>query len=782
VADTDTLTIEEIQGAVEGERASLWLRDLDMELDLKRVQPSTCTVACPAGINVKTYLALIAAGKFDKALDVVKEQNPLPGICGRVCTHPCETECKRGELDEPVAICALKRFIADYEVKRGYVKPEPVPKKHDEPVAIVGSGPAGLTAAYDLAKMGYPVTIFEAASVAGGMLILGIPSYRLPRDIIETEIRAILDTGVELKLNAPVGDLNALFEEGYKSIFLGIGAHTGRKMRVPGEDEYEGFLDCIKFLRRVNEAGNMEKPGRKVCVIGGGNSAIDSARTALRLGSDAVHIVYRRSRKEMPANEAEIVEAEEEGVEINYLTQPVRILGEEGKVTGMECVKMRLGDLDSSGRRRPIPIEGSEFVIETDCIVPAISQQPDISFLPEGHGLEISRWNSFVVNEETLETNLPGIYAGGDSVTGPLTVIDAIAAGHRAALSIHRYLRGPDVKDEAREIVVGLGEKEWEISFGEPEKLGRKEMPKLDLGERASFDEVELGLTEAMAVEEAKRCLRCGPCQECYECVAGCIKNVAVVTAEEGGGSDHRDILLRLNSPPGAPALTGGPVKGELRVKPVEGDQQAKAMPVVIERVESSVAEELCRGCGDCEKACEYGAIVLVEREDGKVVSRVDPALCKGCGVCASVCPTGAAVSRYFTDMWADRMLVRDMPSPKVAVFCCSWFPHTGSFDAPDLEGIPKVRVLCSGRISPALIVRAFELGAEGVIAFGCKPGDCHYVTGSEVAEANFDKARDVLRILGVEPGRVRLELLSRQDGADCGDILRNFMEGLKQA
>ncbi len=408
-----------------------------------------CQETCPVHIDIRKYIGLIADGRYLDALAVIRERNPLPAICGRVCNHPCEGACNRGKQDEAVAIDALKRFVADYELqlkKQGKI-PKPVAPPVNEKlgkVAVVGSGPAGLTVAHDLAWKGIRSTVFEAAPVPGGMLWLAIPEYRLPRDIIQTEVDYICDLGVELKLNTPINkqySIDDLLKDGYRAVFLGIGAHQGLKLGVPGEDDYEGFLDCIVFLRRVN-LGDTTKPGRKVIVIGGGNSAIDAARTALRLGSDEVHIVYRRTVKEMPANPWEIEEAEKEGVKITYLAAPVQILGENGKVVGMRCTRMKLGKLDASGRRSPVPIKGSEFDIEADVIVPAISQQPDVSFLHEGHGLSINKWNSFDINSKTMQTNRPEIFAGGDAVTGPATVIQAIAAGHQAASSIEKFLKG----------------------------------------------------------------------------------------------------------------------------------------------------------------------------------------------------------------------------------------------------------------------------------------------------------------------------------------------------
>jgi NADPH-dependent glutamate synthase beta subunit-like oxidoreductase len=309
-------------------------------------------------------------------------------------------------------------------------------------VAVVGCGPAGLTVAHDLAMEGYRCTIFEAAPVPGGMLYLCIPEYRLPRDILQSDVSYIQDLGVEIKYETPLSrdfTVDDLLKQGFKAVFIGIGAHRGLKLKIPGEDDYRGFSDCIDFLRKVN-LGDTSRPGNKVIVIGGGNSAIDSARTALRLGCEEVTIAYRRSRREMPANPWEVDAAEEEGVKLHFLAAPVKIICSGGKVTGMVCTKMKLGKLDSSGRRRPIPVEGSEFELEADLVIPAISQQPDISFLPEDHGFEISRWNSFVVDEETMATNRPGVFAGGDDVTGPATVIEAIRAGHVAAASIREYL------------------------------------------------------------------------------------------------------------------------------------------------------------------------------------------------------------------------------------------------------------------------------------------------------------------------------------------------------
>jgi heterodisulfide reductase subunit A len=346
----------------------------------------------------------------------------------------------------------VERYLGDLERKlksQGELeRPTPPAGVDLGPVAVIGAGPAGLTCAHDLARLGYKVTVFEASSVAGGMLRLGIPEYRLPRDVIDDFVEDLISLGIQIVYDKPLTrdfTVDSLRKDGFQAVFVAIGAYQGMEMRIPGEGEYEGFMDCLEFLRRVN-LGDKSKPAERILVIGGGNSAIDAARTPLRLGCRDSNIVYRRSRAEMPANPEEVDDAEAEGVQMHYLAAPVRITGEEGKVTGMEVIRCELGEPDSSGRRRPVPIEGSEYHIAADLIVPAISQRPDLSCLPQDHGFDISRWDSFVVDEDSLETNKSGVFAGGDAVTGPATVVEAVAAGHLAAESIHRYCQSQSKK------------------------------------------------------------------------------------------------------------------------------------------------------------------------------------------------------------------------------------------------------------------------------------------------------------------------------------------------
>ena len=530
---------------------------------------SPCKHTCPAETSAQGYIALIQAGRYKEALDVVKEYNPFPASVGRVCTHPCEEKCNRGKLDSAVAICALKRFAADwvYEHRDELNKKElishqlPLPtgqagvtsldseKGIERPkakVAIVGAGPAGLSCAHHLARMGYQTTIFEALPVAGGMMRVGIPSYRLPRDVLQREIDDILTQGVELKLNTPIRNINSLFDAGYSAVFLAIGAHEPQKLGIPGEDAM-GVHHGVPFLQGVSLAerhGIMEgledrfiiafgipiapKVGEKTIVIGGGNVATDAARTALRLGAKEVTIVYRRSRDEMPANPWEIEEAEREGVKLRLLTAPVAVVVKDSRVSGIRCVKMELGEPDASGRRRPIPIPDSDFIIPADTMIAAVAQAPEISFLEETHGLEVTPKGTFAVDSLTLATNRPGVFAGGDVARGPWILIQAIADGRRGALSIDRYLRGIDLLTPREQIplpVVDLSKEEIDqmIERDEVDLTSRTPIPMLPKEERIrDFREVELVLTEEQAKKEAARCLACGICSECHLCVQVC--------------------------------------------------------------------------------------------------------------------------------------------------------------------------------------------------------------------------------------------------------------------
>jgi len=472
--------------------------------------PSPCQNTCPIGTEASSYVALIAQGKFKEAFEVNRLSNPLTSVCSRVCHHPCETKCRAGEFGEPISIRHLKRFAADYVMNNGGKPPvKPVAKKFEK-VAIIGSGPAGLMAGWQLGLLGYRVTIFEAESVPGGMLAWAIPEYRLPKDVLGSEIDDLRRLGVEIKTNTRVGQditVDDLFSQGYKALFIATGSPVSQKLGIPGED-VKGVVDPIQLLKEYNLT-KKASIGQKVAVIGGGNTAIDAARTAWRLGAE-VTILYRRTKAEMPAISEEVEEALKEGIKIEFLTIPIEAYADNGRLSRLKCRRMALGPFDESGRRSPVPVEGTEFELEVDTLIPAIGQQPDLSFLNGNSKLRLSKWKTLKVDSETMATNVAGIFAGGDVVSGPATVLEAMKAGQTAAQSIHRYLRGEPLAKEYKPSTIRLEVPPVEISPEEASELLKPEMPKIPLIERrGSFKEVEIGLNEQAAVNEAKRCFRC---------------------------------------------------------------------------------------------------------------------------------------------------------------------------------------------------------------------------------------------------------------------------------
>jgi NADPH-dependent glutamate synthase beta subunit-like oxidoreductase len=490
-----------------------------------------CQATCPVSLDIRGYVGLIADGKFKEAYDLIRKKVPFPGVLGRVCAHLCEERCKRSLLEEPISIAKLKRFVADYVYEHGEaIKPEPVPSYRGKKIAIIGAGPAGLTAAHDLKLLGYDVTVFEKLPVAGGMMAACIPRYRLPRAILEREIECIRDMGVEIRTNEEI-DKNKFGElrKTYDAVFISVGAQESMKLRIPGED-LEGVIPGVEFLRDIG-LGKEVRIGKKVAVIGGGNVAIDAARCALRLGSE-VFIVYRRSREEMPASKEELEALEKESIKIIFLANPTKILG-TNRVEKLECVRMELGPPDESGRRSPVPVEGSEFIMDVDTVIPAIGQASDLRFL-EGCGVDTPR-GRVISTSKDCRTTVEGIFAGGDVATGPATVIEAIAAGKRAALAIHEHLSGekePDFKVESEIDLEEYEEREkLKLSknyfpFKDVEKQERAKMPELPVKERIrTFDEVELGYDEQMAIEEANRCLSCRKCIGCGICAEICPKD-----------------------------------------------------------------------------------------------------------------------------------------------------------------------------------------------------------------------------------------------------------------
>jgi len=521
-------------GNMEWNRTGTW-RYLRPRFDNK---VSPCNEGCPAGQDIEGAMVLIGQGKVLEAWDLFKEESPFPGVCGRVCYHPCESSCNRGEFDEAVSINALERFMADTASKHGR-RVTVGKEKRKEKVAVIGSGPAGMTCAYHLARMGYGVTVFEALPVLGGMLRVGIPEYRLPKKVLGEEIDQILELGVKAEINARLGDGLSMEDlKDYQAIFLSLGNHKSRNLGVEGE-EASGVMSGVEFLKNVN-LGKEVTLGKRVAVIGGGNTAVDAARAALRAGAKPF-ILYRRTREEMPAFAAEVHEAEEEGIEISFLVSPVKVISENGKVAQLECVKNRLGPPDEDGRRRPVEMKGSNFTLEVDQIITAVGEGADLSSLSKKLGLK----DDTIPTDERGATKQAGVFAGGDVTLQPHTVVHAIASGKRAAIFIDSHLKKQKWEGLFEALRVGekgsLSMKRYLQEEGERVPLSgktvllkdlnldyfeykkRPKMPKAKVSKRiGSFEEVNLGFSEDTAVEEAQRCFNCGVCNLCDNCYIFC--------------------------------------------------------------------------------------------------------------------------------------------------------------------------------------------------------------------------------------------------------------------
>ena len=592
-----------------------------------KLTPAPCQMACPAGIDVPTYISLIGAGKDAEAIEVIRKDNPFPWVCGLVCTRPCEFMCVRGRIDKPVSIKALKAFAAEKAMSEGQYRNPSRTRNTGKKVCVVGAGPGGMSCAYYLSQLGYAVRIIEALPRSGGMMMVGIPRYRLPREVIDREVASLEDLGVEFSFNTRFGidvTLQELKEKGFSAFFFAIGAHKAFNLNIPGETEY-GVTDAIDLLRRV-ALGDHKKPGHRVIVIGGGNVAIDAARTCLRLGCEKVTLAYRRTRKEMPADEEEIEQAEEEGVEISFLTIPVEVVGQNRGITELRCLRAELVSLDT-GRLSPVPIEGSDFLIDADVIIAAIGQRVDRDCMNDIADLHWTRRMTIDVDQATMETSVPGIFAAGDAVTGPATVIEAIGGGKRAADSIHRYLSGIPLPTMPPVPTRRSREACQELPAATRMILKRPEMPLLNLERRrTTFQQAELGYPENAVREEARRCLRCDICRRCGECVSTCRDKMKIDALQLGYFDfDH----------------------------PVETDFRR--------------TQERCVLCGACANQCPNAAMKIEDKEGERILSLCGTVLnrgkllyCDSCGV-----QIGTAVyqnyvrnrTRDFASTWENRKL-----------------------------------------------------------------------------------------------------------------------------
>jgi len=622
---------------------------------------------------------------------------------------------------------ALKRFVAERDQvqspksKVQSLKQEARSKRQEARVAIIGSGPAGLSCAHDLALMGYSSTIFEALPVAGGMLRVGIPEYRLPKKLLEEEIKSITNLGVEIKTNITVGQDITLsdLKRDYQAIFIAVGAQKNRNLNIEGED-LAGVIPGIDFLRQVNLRQRV-RIGRRVAVIGGGNTAIDAARTALRSGAEKVFILYRRTFEEMPASPEEIEEAKNEGVEINILTAPTKIIPRRNVVTdnveidSIECVNMKLGEPDASGRRRPLPIPGSEYTFPVDTVIPAIGQVLDLSFITPEDKIDLERSGWIVVDEVTMKTSRDGIFAGGDATTGPKSVIEAIAAGKRAALSIDLYLREKGLS-QLRELVLEAIENLVSPTFDKIQKSERQRMPTLPLAERIrNFLPVELGFSELAAIKESLRCLNCGAGAEIIKekCVS-CLTCLRVCPFE----APH--------------------IKGEGRRE--KGEEGV---------VEIDVGK--CQACGICYTECPARAIRFKLYPEDEMAKEIETVL-KVQNPKSKVQSQGSRVKDQETE-------VRE---PIIVGFYCQYGAYRNAHSQkPTNIGLPDnvkmVKVLCTAKIDTTDLLKTFELGADGVFIAGCYDEECNFWTGSQWTKKRIGYIKKILDEIGLAAKRLEM-------------------------
>jgi NADPH-dependent glutamate synthase beta subunit-like oxidoreductase len=563
--------------------------------------PAPCQTACPAGIDVPTYVTLIGMGRYSEAIEVIRKDNPFPWVCGLVCTRPCEFMCVRGRIDTPVSIKFLKAFAAEKALsERRYKNPEKEPDKNKK-VCIIGAGPGGLSAAYYLALKGYTVRIIEALPMAGGMMMIGIPRYRLPREVIDREVAMIENLGVEIVFNTHFGtdvSMEQLKAEGFEAFLFAIGAHKAYQMKIPGEDEFSKVIEAIDLLKRV-ALGERRIPGKKAVVIGGGNVAIDAARTCIRLGCEEVSIAYRRTRKEMPADEEEVEQAEEEGVRLSFLTIPVEIIGKDGKVSALHCQRARLLQREGSERMFPAPVTGSDYFMEADVVISAIGQMVDSACMIDLSDLKWTRRITLDVNMANMETSMQGVFAVGDAVTGPATIIEAIGGGKRAANSIDRFLSGIPLAKMPPVPVRRSRIDFLEIPASTKMILKRPEMQLLNIDRRrTTYQQVELGYSENEVKEEARRCLRCDICRRCGICIEVC-RDMMGIDALQLGYLDFDN-----------------PVKTDFRL-----------------------TAEKCIACGACAENCPNNAMIIEDRKGdrilslcGTILNRQKLVYCEKCG------------------------------------------------------------------------------------------------------------------------------------------------------
>ncbi len=708
------------------------LKGVNKDYPIKLSGLPVCSKECPAGVNVKAYIHHIANRKFEEAVDVIREANPFPAVCGRICTRPCEDHCELGVNGDSISIRTLKRYASDYELARRSPVMKPCEITQNEKIAVIGSGPAGLTAAVDLIRLGYLITVFEEKQDPGGMLRYGIPSYRLPDRILKKDIEWIKGLGVEIQTKKRINDPCSLLKKGFSAVLIAGGAPKSFPLGIEGEDA-EGIVDALWILQEINMDHSIDIKGN-IVVIGGGSTAFDVARSTMRLGVNKVTVAYRRGIKEMPADHEEIEEAQKEGVKLLTLAIPKRIITQDGKVKGVEFLKVKLGEPDHSGRKRPIPIKDSEFTLNADMVIPAVGAMPDV----ESVGCVKVTTPKGVVNVSKYgQTTVNGIFAAGDVEMGPSSVVEAIGRGHEAAKGIHAYLREINILEEKEKIesfpIILETLPCSHLSFP-PKKM-------IEKGKVLSFKEVTGSISDFEAVDEALRCFTCGSCQACPVCLPNCNNKQLVAQTND------ISFLMKTPSTLSSEITQKGPSTFTMKC-----DEKTTSINLI--SLTSVVNRDLCIGCGRCEEVCSYRAIKNVLEKDGQTFSQVVHDACASCSACVSACPSGAITQGFMSDKEILLRLENEKtPYDGVKAIISYWntpYPTFGRY-----RGV--VEVMSERKSSPSFLMKALSRSGRGILVIGPdeKTGS-HYLPWEEKPEEIVHRAQSLLKLVGVSPDRIQ--------------------------
>jgi NADPH-dependent glutamate synthase beta subunit-like oxidoreductase/Fe-S oxidoreductase/coenzyme F420-reducing hydrogenase delta subunit len=714
----------------------------------------SCTETCPAGINVKAYINLIANKKFEEAVEIIREKNPFPAVCGRVCTRPCENECFLTKNGDSIPIRALKRYASNYELARRPLNRKPCPITKKEKVAIVGAGPAGLTAAVDLIRLGYSITVYEKEDEPGGMLRFAIPPYRLPDRVLKREIDWIENLGITIQTNTFIKDPSSLLKKGFSAVLIAGGTPNSISLKIPG-GKTSGIIDPLIFLKKINEKNPPSITG-DVIVIGGGSTAFDAARSARRLGAKKVTIVYRRGIEEMPADHEEIDEAQTEGVKIQILAIPKKIILQNNKATGVQFLKAKLGKPDSSGRKRPEPIPNSEFIINATTIIPAIGAKPDVGLVA---GETIIKPNGTIQITEYGKTKLKGLFAAGDVETGPTSIVEAIGRGHHAANGINSYLQNiqPNQPEEITETIQIYPH----TKILSPKKYTPSKKQGINI---TDFEEIEQSYSEYEAVEEAQRCYSCGPCYTCTTCLPNCANKQLTTTI------DNRTILTKTPIDLALSITKNGPATIQIN------DNNHKKT-LILTSLLASIDKDLCIGCGRCEELCAYHAITTTLTKDHQIYATIAPTTCAACSTCVSKCPSGAITQGYMTD--ADilhRIHQKNQTYNGVTAFISHWHTQSTIFDIHEAT----IDLMSITKASPIFLIQALAHSGKGILIIQPEHAtDYHYLPWEENPNETIQHTKNLLQMHGISPDRIRLTTIPR--GSNPTHALQQFTKNLER-